>query len=285
VDGADATKAVALVPQPNPPPDAWRAIQAAIGSSEGATGADQATVQGVLPGRGSSVGHSGTGAGMLQAASSGRLQSPVERFVDGVFLPFLNFLWQMVKERMPIQEIRDILGERTADLVVDFGDFMRTNVKFETLAGTKLAARNRMAQALPFLLEVFGNQALVQQMSQVGYKVNVMELVKMVLDMSEWKNRADLIVPMTDQEKQMMMQQNPAAIKAQSTAAELQQKHQNDMDLEDKKIAGRIAAKSIDTTHQTLVQSPLERAAAFAERTADERGMQASQFYAPTGGG
>ena len=78
---------------------------------------------------------------MIQAASSGRLQSPVERFVDGVFLPFLKFLWQMVRERMPIQEIRDILGDRTEDLVVDFGDFMGTNVKFETLAGTKLAAR------------------------------------------------------------------------------------------------------------------------------------------------
>ena len=285
VDGNDATKAVALVPQPQVPPDGWRAIQAVVGSSEGATGADQATVQGVLPGRGSSVGHSGTGAGMLQAASSGRLQSPVERFIDGVFLPFLNFLFQMCKERMPIQEIRDRLGERTKDLIVDFGDFMRTNVKFETLAGTKLAARNRMAQALPFLLEVFGNQALIQQLSQVGYKVNVMELVKMVLDMSEWKNRADLVVPMTQQEMQTMMQQNPGAIKAQATAAELQQKHTNDMELEDKKIAGRIASKSVDTTHKTLVESPLERAASFAQRTADERQLQQSQFYGTSGGG
>jgi hypothetical protein len=286
VEGNDATKAVALVPQPQVPADAWRAIQASIGSSEGASGADQATVQGVLPGRGtSSVGRSGTGAGMIQAASSGRLQMPVERFVDGVFIPFLNFLWQMVKERMPIKEIRAILGDRTDDLVVDFGDFMNTNVKFETLAGTKLAARNRMAQALPFLLEVFGNQALVQQLTQVGYKVNVMELVKMVLDMSEWKNRADLIVPMTDQEKQMLVQQNPAAIKAQSSAAELQQKHQNDMQLEDKKIAGRIAAQSVKDQHGKLIESPLERAASFAQRTADERAMQASQFYGTSGGG
>jgi hypothetical protein len=284
VDGPDATKAISLVPQPQVPPDAWRAIQAAITSSEGATGADQATVQGVLPGRGSSVGHSGTGAGMLQAASSGRLQSPVERFIDGVFLPFLNFLFQMVKERMPIQEIRDRIGERSKDLVTDFGDFMATNVKFETLAGTKLAARNRMAQALPFLLEVFGNQALIQQLSQVGYKVNVMELVKMVLDMSEWKNRADLVVPMTQQEMQTMAAQNPAAIKAQADSAQLQQKHQNDMELEDKKIAGRIASKSVDTTHKTLVESPLQRAASFAERTADERQMQASQFFGTSGG-
>ncbi len=284
VEGQDASKAIALVPQPQVPADAWRAIQAAIGSSEGATGADQASVQGTLPGRGSSIGKSGTGAGMISAASSGRLQSPVERFVNGVHIPFLNFLFQMVKERMPIKEIRAILGERTPDLVVDFGDFMRTNAKFETLAATNLAARNRMAQALPFLLEVFGNQALIQQMSQVGSKVNVMELVKMVLDMSGWKNYFDLVVPMTPQEQQMMAQQNPAAIKAQADAAMLAQKHKNDMELEDKKISGRIAAKSIDTTHSKLIESPLERAASFAERTADEREMQGSQFFAPVGG-
>jgi hypothetical protein len=186
---------------------------------------------------------------------------------------------------MPIQEIRDRIGERTKDLIPDFGDFMKTNVKFETLAGTKLAARGRMAQALPFLLEVFGNQALVQQLTQIGYKVNALELVKMVLDMSEWKNRADLVVPMTPQEMQTMAQQNPAAIKAQASAAELQQKHQNDMDLEDKKIAGRIATKSVASTHQALIESPLDRAASFAERTADERGMQASQFYGSSPGG
>ena len=121
VEGSDATRAISLVPQPQVPADAWRAIQSVIGSSEGATGADQASVQGTLPGRGSSIGKSGTGAGMISAASSGRLQSPVERFVDGVFIPFLNFLFQMVKERMPIKDIRAILGDRTPDLVVDFG--------------------------------------------------------------------------------------------------------------------------------------------------------------------
>ena len=282
VDGNDATKAISLVPQPQVPPDAWRAIQAVIGSSEGATGADQATVQGSVPGRGSSFGRSGTGAGAIAAASSGRLQSPVERVVDGVLIPFLKFLFQMNKERMPISEIRAVLAERTDDLVPDFQEFMNMNAKFETLAGTKLAARNRMAQALPFLLEVFGNQALVQQLSETGWKVNAMELVNMVLDMSEWKNKRDLVVMMTPEEKQQVASANPAAIKAQASAAELQQKHKNDMDLEDKKIAGRIAAKTVDTTHKASVESPLERAASFAQRTADERTLQASQYY---GGG
>jgi hypothetical protein len=285
VDGADASRAIALVPQPQVPSDAWRAIAAVVGSSENATGADQASVQGSLPRPGSSVGRSGTGAGMLAAASAGRLQSPVERFIDGVFLPFLKFLFQMVRERMPIAEIRDIIGQRTEDLVVDFGDFMSTSVKFDTLAGTRLAARNRMAQALPFLLEVFGNQALIQQMAEIGWKVNVMELVKMVLDMSEWKNQNDLVVQMTPQEMQAMAQQNPAAIKAQSAEMLLAQKHQNDMQLEDKKISGRIAAQTVKSATGKLIESPLDRASSFAERTADEREMQASQFYGPSGGG
>jgi hypothetical protein len=222
---------------------------------------------------------------MLAAASAGRLQSPVERFIDGVLLPFLKFLRLMIKERMPIAEIRDVLGERTENLVVDFGDFMSASVKFETVAGTRLSARTRMAQALPFLLEVFGNQALVQQMAQIGWKVNVMELVKMVLDMSEWKNQADLVVPMTDEEKQQMASQNPAAIKAQADSQMLAQKHQNDMQLEDKKISGRIAAQSVKDTGKKLIESPLDRASSFAERTADERAMQASQFYGTSGGG
>ena len=285
VEGQDASRAISLVPQPQVPPDAWRAIQAVIASSESATGADQASVQGSLPGRGSSIGRSGTGAGMISAASSGRLQSPVERFIDGVFIPYLKFLWAMVKEFMPISEIRAILGDRADDLVVDFGDFMDANIKFDTLAGTRLAARGRMAQALPFLLEVLGNQALVQQMGQIGWKVNALELVKMVLDMSEWKNQADLIVQMTPQEQQMMAAQNPGVIKAQAENAQQQQDQQFQMALEDKKIAGRIAVDAVDKTHKTLIESPLERAASFAERTADTHAINASQYFGPSGGG
>lgn len=284
VDGNDATKAIALVAQPQVPPDAWRAIQSVVASSEGATGADQATVQGSVPGRGSSIVRTGTGAGIVGAASSARLQSPVERVIGGVLIPFLRFLYRMVKERMPISEIRDVLAERATDLLVDFQDFLEQPVKFDVLAGTRLAARSRMAQALPFLMEVLSNQAVIQQLSETGWKVDVMELINMVLDMSEWKNKRDLIVPMTPEEKQMMQAQNPAVIQAQAKSAETQQKHQDDMELEDRKIAGRIATKAVDTTHKTAVQSPLERAASFAERTADERQMQATPFFAPTGG-
>jgi hypothetical protein len=190
-----------------------------------------------------------------------------------------------VKEFMPISEIRAILGDRAQDLVVDFGDFMDAPVKFDTLAGTRLAARNRMAQALPFLLEVLGNQALVQQLGQTGWKVNALELVNMVLDMSEWKNQKDLIVQMTPQEAQMMVSQSPGVVKAQAASAAQQQDQQFQMQLEDKKIAGRIAVDAVDKTHQSVIESPLQRAASFAERTADTHAINSSQFFGPSGGG
>ena len=280
VDGNDASKAISLIEQPQVPPAAWTAIQAVIASSEAATGADQATVQGSIPGRGSSVVRSGTGAGMVGQASSQRLQSPVERFIDGVLLPFLGFIYRMVKERMPISEIRNVLAERAVDLEVDFQDFLSEVVKFETLAGTKLAAKNKMAQALPFLMEVFSNQAIVQQLSETGWKVDVLELVSMILSMSEWKNQGDLVVRMTDQEKQERMQQQQAAVQANSKASLLHQKQQGDMQLEDRKISGRIATKAVAQTHGAAVESPLDRASSFAERTADEREMQGSAFFA-----
>jgi len=185
----------------------------------------------------------------------------------------------MVKERMPISEIRDVLAERTADLTVDFQDFLSQVIKFDTLAGTRLAAKNRMAQALPFLLEVFSNQAIIQQLSETGWKVNVMELVNMICDMSEWKNKRDLVVQMTPEEKQQQQQQQAAAIQANSKQALLQQKQQGDEQLEDKKIAGRIATQAVKQTHQAAVESPLDRAASFAERVADERTMQATPFF------
>ena len=280
VDGTDATRAVALVQQPQVPPDAWRAIQVSNMAGDAAVGADQAAMQGALPGRGSSVGRSGTGAGMIQTAAQARLQAPVERVIDGVLIPFLNFLWKMVHDHMTPAEIREMLGQAmTSDLLIDFNDFLNAKIKFDTLAGTRLAARTQMAQSLPFLLEVFGNQALIGQMGQIGWKVNVLEVTNMVMDVSGWKNQRNLIQPMTDAEKQQMAQNNPAVIQSQTQQQLEQQKQQNAMQLEEMKIQGRIAAKTVDRSAQHMVESPSERAMALAQRAADERSINASQYY------
>jgi hypothetical protein len=286
VDGPDATKAIALVPQPVVPGDAWRALQVSNMAADSTVGADQAAVQGALPRQGSSVGRSGTGAGMIQAASQGRLQAPIERVVDGILIPFLEFLWDITPQQMTVAEIKGLLGDYADPLLINFYDFLNATLEFDTLAGVRLGARARMAQALPFLLEVFGNQALVQQMSQIGWKVNVLEVANMVMDVSEWTNKRDLIIPMTDDEKQMVQQSNPEVIKAQAAAQQNQQKLQDQMTLEDQKIKGRITVNSVKDQHKAMVESPLDRASAFAERQSDENNLKGSMFFgAPSGGG
>jgi hypothetical protein len=222
---------------------------------------------------------------MIQAASQGRLQAPVERFVEGVVLPFMDFLWDTGKEQYTISEIRKMLGdEMTEQLKLDWSNFMNSQLKFDNLAGSRLAARANMAQSLPFLLETLGNQALIGQLTQTGWKVNALELVNMVMQVSGWKNQQDLIVKMNDEEVKALAAQNPSLIKAQSDQATLQQKHQNDMELEDEKISGRIATKAIDKQHGKLIDSPLERASNFAQRVQDERTIQGSQYYDGQGG-
>ncbi len=108
----------------------------------------------------------------------------------------------------------------------------------------------------------------------------------MVMDVSEWDNKRDLIVPMTDQEKQMMMQNSPQVQQAQAQQAQQQQQLQNDMTLEDQKIKWRIAVNAVKQQHEQMVESPLDRASAYTERLSDENQMRQSQFFgAPTSSG
>lgn len=279
VDG-DPTKAFSLKEQPRVPPEVWSTLQASQQSSESTTGSDQASVQGMLPGRGSSVGRTATGAGGIQRAASARIQSPVDKFVDGVFLPFIEFVFEMVRERMPVSEIRQILGTKmTADLLPDMYDFLNAKLDFDVLAGVRLAAKQAMAQALPFMLQIFENPQITQQLNATGEKIDYKEVLAMVQEVSEWRNQRALVVPLTPQEQQTMQAQNAQIQKLQAQVAMLQQKHQNDTELEDQKIHGRIAEKLITTAATKAADHVSDRAVNYATRDQIEKTTQASPFF------
>jgi hypothetical protein len=46
-----------------------------------------------------------------------------------------------------------------------------------------------------------------------------------------------------------------------------------------------MAVDAVDKTHKSVIESPLDRAASFAERTADTHAINSSQFFGPSGGG
>ena len=282
-----AGDAYALIETPVVPADVWRVIENSREASESATGADQASVQGSMPGGKSSFGRSSAGASIIGGASNARIQAPVDKLIDGVLIPFLNFCWEMVRERMSIAEIRRLLSDTQADyLMPDLQDFMDAKMKFDTLAGARLKARQAMASALPFILQVFENPAMLEHLSALGYTVDYMEVVNMVTDISGWKNVRQLIRKMTAQEQQAkqaaQQNANPQAGKLQAEQTLLAQKHQNDMELEDQKIHGRITAQTVKTVGAKVTESPLDRASNFATRDQLERQMQQSAFF---GGG
>ena len=79
----------------------------------------------------------------------------------------------------------------------------------------------------------------------------------------------------------MMQQQSDSAQQAQSKSALLNQKQQGDIQLEDKKIAGRIATQTIKQTHKPPSNPP--SIAPRASRTHRRRAADAgSQFFAPS---
>lgn len=287
VDGP-VEQAFRLIEQPKVPQEVWTTLQASKAASESATGADTAMVQGVMPGRGSSVGRTAEGAGGMRAAATMRIQAPVDRVIDGVVLPFIDYMYEMVRERMPMSEIRAILSDQMADdLSVDFNRFMSAKLVFDALAGTRLQAQAQAAQSLPFLLQVFQAPALVSQLNNIGMKVDVGELVQMVMDVSGWKNSRNLVVKMTDQELQAhQAATNQPEGKTAGELAKIAAKGDQDRQTQDQKDQANlatklavVAAEGKGGTDAKPAQDPLSRATDYVSREQDENTLKGSAYF------
>lgn len=282
----DVDKAFKIAETPKVPAEIWTVIQQSKNASESVSGADEAMVQGQIPGRGSSIVRTATGAGGVAAASAARIQGPVGKFVKYVFKPFLRHLDAMVREHMPVSELRRILGDTLGDAFrLDVDNFFNASLEYEVLAGAHLAAKKAMAQALPFMIQVLENPHLVQQLNQTGYVIDVKEIFEMFMEMSEWKNSRQVIRPMTPQEQQSFQQFNAAlqkmqqqlqlvAAKHQATSAEIEQKGET-------ALAGKLVEHAVDRSSEGGYDAMLAagpRAAAYLERQDNYQQTRQSPF-------
>jgi hypothetical protein len=222
-------EAYRVMEMPHVPPEVWAVLQAAKASGEGASGANEILTQGNLPDKGrTSMGRTATGAGGMMAASAARLQGPVGRFVRNVFLPWIKKMDELINDRMPEGQIRQILGEELGqDFEIEMDDYLNADMQYEVLAGTHLAAKKAMAQSLPLMIQILENPALLTQLNDMGWTVDVKEIFDMFMEMSDWKNTRDLIRKMTPEEMQKKQQANPGIQKAQGEMAKENQKHVN----------------------------------------------------------
>lgn len=214
VEGDDIRKGFGVMEMPKIPSELWPVLQNANQSAEEATGADQRLSQGNTGGAGTSMGRTASGAIQLASAQSNRLQGPISRFVKTVLEPFIYIIDELVNEEMPEKQIIEVLGDEmgeTYSKAFDIQKYLNGRTKFEILAAQHIASKKGMAQMLPLLSQIFENQQLLKQLNDTGWTIDVLELVSMFMEISEWSNRKDLIRRMTDQEKQHMMQMQQLA--------------------------------------------------------------------------
>jgi hypothetical protein len=244
VDG-NVDEAFKILEQPRVPAETWAALQNSEANTESTTGADQALVQGSSAGPRNGMGRSATGANNLAQASATRLDGPLDGLIDQVFLPWLYILDELIYQYISDKEIVDILGEELGKdylTQVDMKAYHEGKVIFEVLAGASLAAKKTMAQSLTLISQYLGNPQFLEYLADMGYYVDQLTLLDMWMMASEWKDRQDLIKPLTPQmearRQQKIQQQQQGPLQTQMQLNE--QKAQLKSEQADQDTAGRI---------------------------------------------
>ncbi len=269
--GGDVRKVMAYAEKPAIPAEAWKIMDMALRGGEDEVGANAGAMQGQIS---STQGMSRTATGANRAASQADAQvsDPIAH-LEGIIVRWNRFKWQQVIDVMPIAEIRAILSKKFGDAIlksIDVEKFLDMEFNIKVLAGQKLAAKAAISQLIPFLLQLLQQPQLMEYMHQKGWTINFLAIEKIFLRVSELQGAEDIIVPLTDQEKQQVAQLNPNAQRVQAAATleklrgankiqEVQEKGKQD-------LQNTIVEKSLD---HVAGEVPMENEFALAEGRVD----------------
>lgn len=244
VDG-EAAKAYSLLETPRVPPDVWSALAENERNTESTSGADAMLVQGSSAGPRSSMGRTAGGAAQLGAASATRLDGPLDNFIDQVFKPFLYILDDLIFTYVSDRQIMDILGDELGQaFTVDMNEYHAAKIEYEVLAGASLSAKRQMAQSLTLITQIFENPQIQQNLAEINEEyIDFKPILNMWMEASEWKNKQDIIKPLTPAMKQKIAAQQQAAQQNNKKADTMEindQKFQQKQQLEDQANDNRI---------------------------------------------
>lgn len=224
-------------------------------------GSNEITGMGVAGASGhSNLARTATGASLLGTGAGNRISDFVEKLARQVFIPFLYHIHELNRARLPIKTIKSILNdEMQSDYFKNQGDIMEllnARLKFNILAGAKLAVRRNLAQALPILSSFLTNQFVLQQLQLERKKIDIEELIHLFFEASEMADEFySVVVPMTPQEQQRAQANSPAAIaqmKLQAAQSQQTQQFQQKQALMDQENFGRSAR---DVIRKAIMES------------------------------
>lgn len=258
---------------PEIPPEAWKFMQMAEAGGEDLVGANSTTMQGNLGGPGSSAMRTAAGVNRVGGKADDNISKPV-RHLEWIIERFINFLIEMVKLKMPLEEIRRILSKKFAKAIldqIDVDQFLEAEFTINVLAGAKLIARQAIQQLIPFMLQIVQQPQLMDYSHQKGQTVDFAAMERLFIRMSELDGNDWIFRAMTPQEKQEYAQNNPGAQKLQSAIAVERQRGQNKVEEAGAKGQADVTTVLAKTAAEHAAGSvPLERAEGLLERTTDE---------------
>jgi hypothetical protein len=260
----DTEKSYRLLESPKVPPDVWTALKESEQATESSSGADQTLVQGSSAGPRSGMGRSAAGANIMAGASATRLDGPLDNFIEQVFKPFLGIIDMLVFNVMSDAAILHILGKEMGDAFLQqfkIQEYHDAQIEYEVLAGSSLAAKRTMAQSMVMLTQILDNPQIQQSLAEINEEyIDFKPIINMWLEASEWKNKNDIIKPMTAAMKQKQQANSKAALMAQQVQAKQAgeaQKFQQKQELEDQASDNRIKR---DITREAAKASGLSEA-------------------------
>ncbi len=274
VDNKDDFKPLDRIPAV---PEAQIHLAMSQARAEQVSGANEIGTQGIAGSSGhSNLARTAAGANALSAGASNKSGDFVEKLTNQVILPFLYSAHEMNRQLLPVTTMTHILGtelehafmKQTGDLTLEL---LNAKVKFSVLAASKMQARRNMAQALPILVQFLTNQQTTEQLAVAGYRVDVVEVMRMFFEVSDWKNFNDVVVPMSPEDQQRHAAMNPGAQKA----AQMQQQMQAQSQLLDQKKNNQLEivdSENIARAGREILRHALETSATPEAITGEEGG-------------
>jgi len=272
----DIRKEMMWMQPPTIPAEAWKIYELGKQGGEDLVGANNSVMQGNNTGT-QGIGRTAAGVNRLGSKADETISDPLSH-LEGIIVRWTEFKAKMVRERMPIAEIREILSAKFAAAIVDqidMEEFLDFEFEVKVLAGQKLAAKAAIAQLIPFLLQIVQQPQLMEYMHQKGWTIDFKAIEDLFMQMSELQGRQDIIVPLTPEEQQQVQQANPNAMRVQAAATLEKLKGANKLQ--------EVQAKGAQDIQKTLVDKaldhisgdvPLELAEARLERNTDMGELQ-----------
>lgn len=258
----DVEKAFKVLQFPQPPSEAWTAIQQSRDTAAASSGANEQVIQGAGSTGAKATGmRSGTGAAAVIQANASRLDSPMGRFIRQIFEPWIEIMDELNNDLLPTSVLKRVLGDSPdlgKDFKVDHIEFREAQLSYEVLAGAHLGAKKEMAQFLPILMQMMTAPAVQTGISQAYMKWDVPAIVKAFMEVAGWKYSQAFLIPMTDEEKKQVQQNQPSAVaarQAQAQQQQLAQKAQQEQALESMKQQGKAQDEVLRGATEHALQS------------------------------